>query len=169
MHSLKASILFISIAVFAFLADHQAIQNATAPLQGEAASVEVLAGDAAPVPPGPSTADKKKFTKVTRVVMATAYNAVPDQTDDTPEICAWGDRVRPGIIAISRDLERIGLTRGKQVHIEGIGNVVVMDRMHHRKKNQIDLYMERYQDAVEFGVQKLTISWSEDAYTEQES
>jgi len=77
--------------------------------------------------------------KVTRVVMATAYNATPDQTDDTPDVCAWEDKIRLGIIAISRDPEKSGLTRGKEVLIEGIGKVVVMDRMHYRKRNQIDL------------------------------
>ena len=55
------------------------------------------------------------------------------------------------------------------MHIEGIGKRVVMDRMHYRKRNQIDLYMERYEDAVQFGVQELTISWTEETHTEQES
>ena len=44
-----------------------------------------------------------------------------------------------------------------------------MDRMHHRKRNQIDLYMENYEDAVEFGVKELIISWTEDPHTEKES
>ena len=44
-----------------------------------------------------------------------------------------------------------------------------MDRMHRRKRNQIDLYMEKYSDAVEFGVKELTISWTEDPHIEQES
>jgi 3D (Asp-Asp-Asp) domain-containing protein len=107
--------------------------------------------------------------KVTRVVRATAYNADPGQTDDSPDVCAWGDKIRPGIIAISRDLEKSGLTRGKEVHIESVGKVVFMDRMHHRKRNQIDPYMENYRDAVEFGVKELTISWTEDPHIEQES
>ncbi len=174
MHSLRASIVFVSITVFAFLADNRRVHPPVAP-QPEASVQEELAM-VAPAPEQPDTTlaerkkpSKKKRTKVTRVVKATAYNAVPRQTDDTPEICAWGDKVRPGIIAISRDLERSGLTRGKEVHIEGIGKVVVMDRMHYRKRNQIDLYMESYKEAVEFGVKELTISWTEDDHTEQES
>ena len=174
MHSLRASVLFIVIAVFAFLADNQRVQTPVTPQQEGMA----LAGVIEHVPaPGQSQVEvaekkrpsKKKPSKLTRIVRATAYNAVPQQTDSTPEICAWGDKVKPGIIAISRDLEQIGLTRGKEVHVEGIGKRVVMDRMHHRKRNQIDLYMERYEDAVEFGVQELSISWTDETYTEQES
>jgi 3D (Asp-Asp-Asp) domain-containing protein len=174
MHSLRASVLFIVIAVTAFLADNR---NAPIPMSP-------YPEDLAPALAAQETADaeqdearlaakkkpsKKKKTKVTRIVRVTAYNAVPEQTDSTPDICAWGDKIRPGIIAISRDLEQSGLTRGKEVHVEGIGKVVVLDRMHHRKRNQIDLYMENYEDAVEFGVKELTISWTEDPHTEQES
>lgn len=180
MHSLRASVLFIIIAVSAFLADNRRIQTVVPPqpqkpVQTSAAvNTPVAVNTPAVDQPEAVVADekkpsKKKRTRVTRVVKATAYNAVPQQTDSTPEICAWGDRVRPGIIAISRDLEKSGLTRGKEVHIEGIGNVIVMDRMNRRKRNQIDLYMERYEDAVEFGVKELSITWTEDPKSEQDS
>ncbi len=107
-------------------------------------------------------------SRMVRVVRATAYNALAAQTDSTPEICAWGDRVRPGIIAVSRDLEGLGLTRGQEVHIEGHGKMIVLDRMHRRKRNQIDIFMETYEDAIEFGVQQLVISWNaEEAGGEQ--
>lgn len=98
--------------------------------------------------------------KKTCLVKATAYNAMPAQTDDTPTICAWGDKVRPGIIAVSRDLEKQGLTRGQEVHVKGFGKMTVLDRMHKRKKNQIDIYMETYEDAIEFGVKELKITWN---------
>ena len=174
MHSLRASIVFIAIAVFAFLADHRRVEPTVTPQPEESVPAQVALERPAPVQPEVEGVDKKKpskkkKTKVTRVVRATAYNADPQQTDDTPDVCAWGDKIRPGIIAISRDLEKSGLTRGKEVHIEGIGKVVVMDRMHHRKRNQIDLYMENHEDAVEFGVKELIISWTEDPHTEQES
>ena len=107
----------------------------------------------------------KRNSRLRRVVKATAYNALASQTDSTPLICAWGDRIRPGIIAVSRDLEGLGLTRGQEVHVEGLGKRVVMDRMHRRKKNQIDIFMERHEDAVNFGVQDLVISWEKDPGT----
>ena len=171
MHSLRASIIFIAIAVFAFLADQGKFETPVTPQPEETASAWVTLEFPFPVQPvevepvDKKKPSKKKKTKVTRVVRATAYNALPQQTDDTPDVCAWGDKIRPGIIAISRDLEKSGLTRGKEVHIEGIGKVVVLDRMHYRKRNQIDLYMEKYEDAVEFGVKELTISWTEEPHT----
>ena len=174
MHSFRAAIVFIVIAVFAFLADNRRVEQSVTPQPEESVPAQVALETPVPVQPEAEGVDKKKpskkkKTKVTRVVRATAYNADPLQTDDTPDVCAWGDKIRPGIIAISRDLEKSGLTRGKEVHIEGIGTVVVMDRMHRRKRNQIDLYMENHEDAVEFGVKELTISWTEDPHTEQES
>ena len=175
MHSLRASVLFLAIAFIAFFADKGRVQNSFAPEEDEFVPVLAVALEQpAPRAPAPLFAakdkpPKKKSTKVSRIVMATAYNAVPEQTDSTPEICAWGDRIKPGIIAISRDLERVGLTRGKEVHIEGIGKRIVMDRMHPRKRNQIDLYMEDYEDAVRFGVKELTISWTEEDPNEKES
>lgn len=163
MHSLRASIVLIAITVFAFLADHRRTGPPVTPQVEELVPAQVASETSAPVQV--EGVDRKKpsqKTKVTRVVMVTAYNAVPEQTDSSPEICAWGDKIRPGIIAISRDLERRGLTRGKEVHIEGIGRVVVMDRMHHRKRNQIDLYMVNHEDALAFGTRELSVSWTED-------
>lgn len=93
-------------------------------------------------------------------VKATAYNALPSQTDNTPNICAWGDHIAPDVIAVSRDLEKLGLGRNTKVYVEGQqGLKVVKDRMHKRKKNQIDVFMEKYKDAINFGVQYLNIYW----------
>lgn len=174
MHSLRASVLFFIIAVSAFVADNRKVQTPVTLQPEQIAPTPAAVDTPAAEQPEFLFADnnnpfKKKRTRVTRVVKATAYNAVPQQTDSSPEICAWGDRIRPGIIAISRDLEKSGLTRGKEVHIEGIGNVIVLDRMNRRKRNQIDLYMEKYEDAVEFGVKELSITWTEDPKAEQDS
>jgi hypothetical protein len=45
-------------------------------------------------------------------VKATAYNSVPSQTDDTPNLTAFGTRLSPDTRAVdvSRDLEAKGLT-----------------------------------------------------------
>lgn len=114
-----------------------------------------------PEPAGPRGAAANKFVKKTLQVVATAYTADPDQTDDTPTICAWGDEVRPRTIAVSRDLERLGLTRGKIVFVEGLGRFTILDRMHECKRKQIDIFMENHKEAREFGVQRLTIRWQE--------
>jgi len=104
---------------------------------------------------------KPKSIIYTRLVRVTAYNADQRQTDSTPFTAAWGDRVRPGMIAVSRDLEKIGLTRGKLIHVDGFGYGKILDRMHKRKRNQIDIFMENNEDAVNFGVRNLTIWWRE--------
>ncbi|MEW6441299.1 MAG: hypothetical protein AB1640_10240 [bacterium] len=104
-------------------------------------------------------AKRHQAKKRTMIVRATAYNAEAKQTDSDPTVCAWGDEIRPGTIAVSRDLEAMGLTRGKEVFVEGFGKLTVLDRMHISKHNWIDIYMEEYKDAVNFGKQRLTIRW----------
>src|SRR5262245_8344868 len=79
------------------------------------------------------------------VVTATAYNAVHGQTDRTPEIGAWGDRLQPGVraIAVSADLHVLGLVRGTRVRIDGLrGEYRVLDRMPRRWRRRIDILME---------------------------
>ena len=111
MHSLRASVVFIAIALFAFFADNGRMITSPAPEQQELAPAQAAADEPAPENPETLVAakkkpSKKKSSKVTRIVRATAYNAVPQQTDSTPEICAWGDRIKPGIIAISYHVGR---------------------------------------------------------------
>ena len=78
-------------------------------------------------------------------VTATAYNSHPSQTDDSPEVAAWGDRLQPGMraIAVSRDLIPLGFVRGARVRVEGFPGrrFVVLDKMHYRWRRRIDIYM----------------------------
>ncbi|MGF1724477.1 3D domain-containing protein [Photobacterium nomapromontoriensis] len=77
-------------------------------------------------------------------VTATAYNSVHSQTDGNPSIAAWGDRLKPGMkaIAVSRDMLSKGLRHGSKVKISGLpGEYVVLDKMHKRWRNKIDIYM----------------------------
>lgn len=77
-------------------------------------------------------------------VVATAYNSLAAQTDSTPDIAAWGDKLRPGMkaIAVSRDLLKMGLKRGARVRISGLeGEYVVLDKMNKRWTKRIDVYM----------------------------
>ncbi len=106
-----------------------------------------------------SAASQKSMT-----VDATAYNSVPGQTDDDPWVAAWNNRLRPGdkVIAVSRDLEKHGLTNGAKVKIEGLpGTYTVRDRMNKRFKNRIDVWMEKdVKKARSWGKKKLKIVWS---------
>jgi len=79
----------------------------------------------------------------------TAYNALPEQTDDTPEITASGKRVKEGIVANNC------LPFGTKIAVED-QIFEVQDRMNKRYGcNNFDIFMWDYQAAIEFGVQEL--------------
>ncbi len=107
---------------------------------------------------------KKRYLYTEKMrVTATAYCSNPKETDGTPFLAAWGNRLNPKVqsIAVSRDLFDCGLTNGKKVHIDGLkGEFVVLDVMHKKWKNKIDIYMglDR-KKALKFGRKKLTIRW----------
>ena len=96
-------------------------------------------------------------------VTATAFNSLSEQTDGDPSVTASGDRLRPGVraIAVSRDLERMGLTPGTRVEIDGYGEWVVLDRMAPRWERKIDLYMgDDEAAALRFGKRTVRIRWT---------
>ena len=99
----------------------------------------------------------------TMTVTATAYTSTRNQCDSTPCIGAWGDNICKlhqkgiGIIAVSRDLERLGLRRNSKVKING-KTYIVKDRMHRRWKRRIDIYMGRnHKKMRKFGKRKVQI------------
>lgn len=98
----------------------------------------------------------------TMTVDATAYNSVAGQTDGDPWVAAWNNRLKPGqkVIAVSRDLEKRGLTNGAKVKIEGLsGTYTVRDRMNKRFRNRIDVWMEKdVRKARSWGKRKLKVS-----------
>lgn len=78
------------------------------------------------------------------IVTASAYNSTKAQTEGNPNLTAFGDTLRPGMkyIAVSRDLLRKGLKHNTPVVIEGFeGLYLVKDKMHHKWRNKIDIYM----------------------------
>ena len=88
------------------------------------------------------------------IVIATAYNSLPEQTDATPWITASGTRCREGVIAANF------LPMGTKVKIEGFGNriFIVEDRMNRRYKKRIDIWFRHYKDARKFGIRKVKYS-----------
>lgn len=96
-------------------------------------------------------------------VKATAYNSTRAQTFGDPSIAAWGDTLKPGMrsIAVSRDLIALGLKHNTPVKIEGLDSIyLVKDKMHRRKRNQIDIYMGLdIAKARQWGVQRLKIEY----------
>jgi len=96
-------------------------------------------------------------------VTASAYNSVAGQNEGNPRITAWGDTLEPGmnVIAISRDLMRKGLVYNTPVKIDGLSGIFfVKDKMHHRWKNKIDIYMGTdVNKARKWGRKKISIQY----------
>ncbi|MFN0150643.1 MAG: 3D domain-containing protein [bacterium] len=89
-------------------------------------------------------------------VTMTAYSSDVAQTDADPHITATGTTVRPGVIALSRDLLRdytpgAPFRYGDRVFIEGHGEFIVEDTMHPRWTHRVDLWSESREEAVQFG------------------
>ena len=101
--------------------------------------------------------------KVKRTLTVTAYSPERNQTDDTPNITATNNRVRPGIVAVSRDLFDKGWVFGKKVYIKGMGIFTIDDLMHQRKRNQVDIFMPDTSQALEFGRQQRDVYLLEEA------
>lgn len=100
------------------------------------------------VPAGPADA---RYT-TTRVV--TAYSSTPDQTDATPFITANGTYVHDGIIAAN------WLKFGTRVRIPdmfGDKVFIVADRMNPRFDDRMDIWMSGRNEAMNFGLRRLTI------------
>jgi len=97
------------------------------------------------------------------VVTATAYTSCHRETDRTPYLAAWNNRLKPSVksIAVSRDLLKLGLTNGTKVKISGLkGHYVVLDKMNKRWKKKIDIYMGcNLKKAKRWGKRKVTIIW----------
>ena len=112
---------------------------------------------------GTAAAEKERANSNNLRVTATAYNSHSSQTDSTPNIAAWGDRLRPGMkaIAISRDLlHQHGLGRGDKVRIVGLGEYTVLDKMNSRWRKKIDIYMGNDSYAAKrWGRRQITIQW----------
>jgi len=88
-------------------------------------------------------------------VEVTAYSS---ESPETGNITASGQRVRRGIIAVSRDLESVyGLKFGDLVEIEGVGTFEVQDRMNKRWTKRIDIWFPTERECINFGKQNRTL------------
>ncbi len=96
-------------------------------------------------------------------VVVTAYSSTVGQTDDTPFLTASLTDVRPGIIALSRDLIRrytpdAPFAYGDRVFIKGQGIFVVEDTMNKRYSRRADIWFPSRDEAIQFGRKELTIA-----------
>ncbi len=97
-------------------------------------------------------------------VTATAYSSHRGQTDKTPFLAAWNNRLRPGmkIIAVSRDLlTKYGLRNGSKVRIGGLPGIYrVRDKMNKRYRKRIDIYMGvNRRKALRWGRRSVMLYW----------
>ena len=103
--------------------------------------------------------DESRFMQVT----ATAYTSSVRETDSTPTITAWGNKLKPGmrVLAVSRDLLDMGLTLGTLVSVEGFEeDFIVLDKMNKRWKKKIDIYMGNDRHAaLQWGKRQVNICW----------
>ena len=96
----------------------------------------------------------ERSARYAMVISVTAYNSLPEQTDDTPFITASNTHTRDGIVAANF------LPFGTLVRIPEIyGNkiFIVEDRMNSKYHYHMDIWMEHYQDAIDFGLKALKI------------
>lgn len=93
-------------------------------------------------------------------VTVTAYSP-------TPEECGSGDpyrtastkKVRPGIIAVSRDLFDQGWVFGKKVYVKDHGVFEIADLMSKKYKKRMDIFFPDTDDAKKFGIkQQVTVA-----------
>ena len=70
---------------------------------------------------------------------------------------ASGEIVRPGIVAVSQDLERKGLKLGTKIRISDMGTFIVKDRTNRRNRGNVDIYMPLHRKAVQFGRQQYAL------------
>ncbi len=89
-----------------------------------------------------------------RTLTITAYSSTVDQTDSTPFETACMTEPAIWTVAVSQDLYDMGWTCGKCVDIHGVGILCINDKMHHRKKNQLDVWVRSRGQAKRFGIMK---------------
>ncbi len=76
-------------------------------------------------------------------VTVVSYSNVPSQTSSNPDITAFNYKLRPGMIAVSRDLLDMGFIPGRKVWLEGIGVYTIGDVMNARFKLTVDVFIPK--------------------------
>ena len=88
----------------------------------------------------------------------TAYSPTVKECGPNPTVTASMTKVRPGIVAVSRDLFDQGWVFGKKVYVKGHGVFEIADLMSRRHTERIDIFFPSTKDARRFGVQQATVA-----------
>ena len=125
------------------------------------AAIALIGGSSEPSikpEPKPEPTIISRYQKEFKVTV-TAYTLSADETDDTPTIAAWGDHLKPTdkVVALSRDLEKLGLKHRSKVYVPGYGKATVLDRMNKRWKMKVDILLPTKKEAFAWGKQQKTM------------
>ncbi len=92
-------------------------------------------------------------------VTVTAYSPTQEECGGDPLVTASMKKVRPGIIAVSRDLFDQGWVFGKKVYVKDHGIFEIADLMSKRYKKRMDIFFPDTDDAKKFGIkQQVTVA-----------
>ncbi|MBM4284510.1 MAG: hypothetical protein FJ128_04565 [Deltaproteobacteria bacterium] len=89
------------------------------------------------------------------IVTVTAYHPGVYGGHSARGITASGIRVREGIVAVSRDIEKnLNLGFGDRVLLHGLGVFDFQDRMAAHVRKKVDVFMKTKKKAIRFGVRR---------------
>jgi 3D (Asp-Asp-Asp) domain-containing protein len=91
-------------------------------------------------------------------VTVTAYSPTVAECGPDPQFTASMVKVRPGIVAVSRDLFDQGWVFGKKVYVKGHGIFEIADLMHKRHTQRMDIFFPDTKEARRFGVKQIQVA-----------
>jgi hypothetical protein len=128
------------------------------------ASAEILGSPEPPDPASPPPPPEPPAEGLP--VQVTYYQALPGQTDITPDIAACGRNLRPWVqVALSRDLFYEGNRRrcGKRAKLRfpdgRVLRVVVNDTMNRRFRLRVDVLVHHHEPARAYGIDSARLEW----------
>jgi 3D (Asp-Asp-Asp) domain-containing protein len=121
-----------------------------------------LALDTASVTVAPALQTEEGSPLVFQEIVVTGYASAPAETDSTPSVTASMTRVRPGCLALSRDLLRTFTHNapfdfGDWVVLPGVGIFVVQDTMHERWERRGDIWFPDRTSALRWGTRRVLV------------
>ncbi len=92
------------------------------------------------------------------IVTVTAYHPGVYCPGSPKGVTASGRKVKEGMVAVSRDVERsLNLDFGDRVLLHGLGVFEFQDRMASRMRKKVDIYMNCTKKARRFGVKRYIV------------
>ena len=91
-------------------------------------------------------------------ITVTAYSPTVEECGPDPFTTASMVKVRPGIVAVSRDLFDQGWVFGKKVYVKGHGIFEIADLMSSRHSERMDIFIPDTEEARRFGRKQVTVA-----------